>query len=202
MPLSVIKQTVGPFEENCYIVFDPQGKEGIIIDPGDASDFIAQTVSEKEIRIKSIIATHGHSDHTSAIFELQLLLNVPFYMNPKDKFLLPKGKFGNNPVIKPLKEGDKIKVGRYSLKVSEVPGHTPGSVFLYDNKSNLIFVGDVIFSDGSLGRYDFYYSRKEILFKSVANILKLPGTLRVYSGHGEEGELGEIKALLKDEISV
>ena len=59
--------TVGPFQENCYIVGDEASGEGALIDPGDEATRIALAVEQTEVEIGSIILTHSHIDHVGAV---------------------------------------------------------------------------------------------------------------------------------------
>ncbi|KKT66395.1 MAG: Beta-lactamase domain protein [Candidatus Woesebacteria bacterium GW2011_GWC2_45_9] len=194
--LNVKTLTVGEMAENCHLVFDKNFKEAVIIDPGDEADYLEKVINDLELTPTLIVATHGHLDHVMAVFELKLAYNIPFYMNSKDDFLLQRlpqtakhfGKVEAFPVSidKNLAEADVLKIGGSPFFVIETPGHTPGSITLASKEAKIAFVGDLIFKDGRVGRYDFGYSDKEGLKISVAKILKLPGDTTIYPGHGEE----------------
>ena len=79
MQISIL--TLGQLQTNCYIVFDKTTKEGIVIDPSDSAEYIAEKVNELDLVINSIIATHGHFDHNLASGELQMILQVPYYIH-------------------------------------------------------------------------------------------------------------------------
>jgi len=135
-----------------------------------------------------------------AAFELQSAYNIPFQVHLKDEFLVkdlrarakhwlriespPSPNIGGF-----LKEKDRIIIGSSTLEVMETPGHTPGGVCLYEKSEKVIFVGDLIFKDGSVGRTDFSYSSEKDLIKSIDKILQLPQQTRVFSGHGESFSL-------------
>lgn len=180
------KLILGEMAANCYLIFDEKSRETIIVDPGDEADYIETVIADLGLNPTCVIATHGHSDHVSAVYELKLAYKIPFLANEKDKFLLNK-IFPFSPEIdKNLVQEEKIKIGPQEFTVVETPGHTPGSICLYSRKNKIAFVGDLIFKDGSVGRYDFGYSDKEGLKISVAKILALPRETTVYPGHGEE----------------
>ena len=183
---TIKKLILGEMAANCYLVFDEKSREGIIIDPGDEADYIETVIADLGFNPTGVIATHGHSDHVSAVYELKLAYKIPFLANKKDKFLLDR-IFPFNPEIdKNLVQGEKIKVGPSELTVVETPGHTPGSICLYSGRNKIVFVGDLIFKDGRVGRYDFGYSDKKGLKISVDKILKLLGDTTIYPGHSEE----------------
>lgn len=219
---------LGQLQTNCYLLSD--NGEGIIIDPADEAEFIAEKIQRLKFKPKAIIATHGHFDHILAAGELQIILsasdknsneaihqsltstakNLPFYIHQNDLFLLKRmnqsaSHWLGYPINKPLpnnikfiKENEEIKLGNFSIKVLETPGHTPGSISLLLISTDLnrfppistIFSGDTLCKNG-VGRYDFSYSSKEKLDQSLQKIFKLPGKTLVYPGHGGRTTLAE-----------
>lgn len=192
---------VGQMQSNCYLFWDEKTLETIIIDPGDTADFIIGKIQELELVPLAIIATHGHFDHVMAVLELKLAYNIPFYMHKEDEFLLDRMRdsakhfvnFDPGPAPEVdiyLKDNSKLKIANCELVIVHTPGHTPGSVCLYSKKENTVFVGDLIFADGSTGRADFAYSDKAQMARSVEKVKKLPSGTIVYPGHGGEFVLG------------
>jgi len=192
--MKIEKVIVGQLATNCYLLWDEEGLEAVIIDPGDDADYIIRRIGDFNLSPRFILATHGHFDHILGVTELKLAFNIPFLIHQKDLFLVKRAgktaKFftgiGEEPFLPPdgfIKEGDKIVFGKESLKVIETPGHTPGSVSFYS--SGFLFSGDLIFAEG-VGRTDFAYSSKEELQKSIKEVLKLPEETTIYLGHGEE----------------
>ncbi|MBI2065920.1 MBL fold metallo-hydrolase [Candidatus Woesebacteria bacterium] len=200
--LSIKRLPLGTMAANCYLVYDAKGS-AIIIDPGDEAEFISRIILEKGLRPQKIIATHGHFDHILAAPELKLAFGIPFYASKKDSSLISKMPerakrfLGETPlplkIDSNIKEGDRIRVGKYVFEVLETPGHTPGSICLFEKKERALFVGDLVFRDGSVGRYDFPYSDKARLYKSVKKILGFPDKTILYPGHGEEVLIKELK---------
>lgn len=201
--LTIKRMPVGPMAANCYLIYEEEGK-ALIIDPGDEAEFISRVILEKGLAPQRIIATHGHFDHLLAANELKLAFDIPFLASKKDSFLisripiLAKKYLGEAAlplkIDSNIKEGDKIRVGKYVFEVLETPGHTPGSLCLLAMREKVLFGGDLIFKDGSVGRYDFGYSDKEVLKISVAKILKLPGDTTIYPGHSEEFTVADFGA--------
>ena len=194
--MKVEKVVVGQLQTNCYLVWDKESLETVIIDPGDDADYILRKVNDFNLSPRFILTTHGHFDHVLGATELKLALNIPFLIHQKDLFLLKRAgktaKFFTGreeesvlPADGFIKEGNEIKFGKESLKVIETPGHTPGSVSFYS--SGFLFSGDLIFAEG-VGRTDFAYSSKQELENSIKKILKLPSQTIIYPGHGEEFE--------------
>ena len=192
--------TVGQLATNCYLVFSKS--DAIIVDPGDDADFIMNKIKDLELSPKLILATHGHFDHVLAVTELKLAFNIPFYIHKNDQFLLKRmaktAKYftGFDPGPAPipdgfLKDGQIIGLGKEKIKAMYTPGHTPGGVSFYSK--GVIFVGDLLFNDGSVGRTDLEGGDKKLLDKSIKNIIKLPGITTIYSGHGEASSVQQEK---------
>jgi len=193
---------VGPIAVNCSVVADEKSGEAIIIDPGAEAEKILEAV--KEFKVVGIVATHGHIDHVGQVGKLKEFFDVPFYMNPLDKFLANDeiwegfGTYiGAVPCPDPdveIKEGDTIKVGDVEFKVLHTPGHTPGLCCLYEEKRKVLIAGDLLFK-GSVGRWDLPGGNLEDLKKSVRRVLtELPPDTIVICGHYEETTIGQERA--------
>ncbi len=199
MPKLEIKPLVlGELATNCYLVWDEQSREAIIIDPADEGGFITEQILELQLSPRAIILTHGHFDHVLGLLELKLNFDLPIWMHQGDVFLLKQAQSSAlhwlkrqvDPVPLPdafLTAGQKITVGSAEFTVIETPGHTPGSVSLYNQ--TVIFTGDTLFK-GSVGRTDFRYASPLQLAESVQKILALPAELLVCSGHGDFTTIG------------
>lgn len=223
---------LGQLKTNCYLIYDENLKEGVIIDPGDEAEFIAGKIKEMRIKLKAVIATHGHFDHVLAAGELQLILSeirngktkkenikllknfIPFYIHWEDLFLIKTMNQSASywfayPVKKPLpvnivplKDQIFLRFKRFYLEILKTPGHTPGSISLLlrskndsVNNSLILFSGDTLFK-GGYGRYDFSYSSKSKLKKSLKKIINLPQETLVYPGHGEKTTIREEKFII------
>lgn len=205
MSSKITRLTVGQLQENCFLVSDKKTHEAIIIDPGDEAEYIIQKLSDLDTTPISIVATHGHFDHIQAALELQLAYNIPFLMHQGDLDLLKhyrrSAKYytdvdpGPPPKVTHfISTKDTISLGETVFEIIEVPGHTPGSVALYSRKEGIVFVGDVIFEGGVIGRTDLPYSNKKQLLTSIEKLLKLPRDTIVYSGHGDPTSIGDFTA--------
>lgn len=188
-------------ETNCYLLISEKLGKCIVIDPGDDAEYINRIIQEEDVVPIAIVATHGHFDHILAAMEVKLAYNVPFAMNSKDNFLLKRMKctaenFNTTEVLDPpsidldLKDTDKIEFGNIMLSVISIPGHTPGSISVY--VENHLFVGDLVFADGSVGRTDFKYANYLQLRESIDTIIRLPKDVRIYPGHGEITDISAI----------
>lgn len=202
--MEIITLIVGQLRTNCFLLFDRRSKETLVVDPADDADYIIRTISDHRLKPKKIVATHGHFDHILAVEEIRLAYRIPFLISKSDEFLTRRTKStlnfftglvnGLEPEVgEYVKEGDKIKFGKSFTKVLRTPGHTPGSISLYSEEKNSVFVGDTIFAKGGIGRTDFSYGSKVDLRESIEKIMKLPGNTVVHSGHGEKTTVKEAK---------
>lgn len=185
---------VGLLETNCYIVYDAKDRYGILIDPGFFDSGISDFIEKNDIRIKNIVNTHGHIDHTAG----NSAFGYPVLIHKKDSFLLQAPDMNlagyTGTAFTPcrpqklLNEGDVIKFGKNALEVLHTPGHTPGSICL--KIEDLLFTGDTIFK-GGVGRTDFSYSNERMLMDSIKNkIIKMEDNTRIYPGHGQMSNIG------------
>lgn len=199
--MKVQRLNVGQLATNCYLVWDEKTQETLIIDPGEAADYIEAQIADLKLKPTALLATHAHFDHVLAVLELKLAYQIPFLIHKKDVFLLKQAQksakyflgIDVDPVASAdrfLKEKEMIKFGQEVLKVIETPGHTPGGISLLGK--GVIFSGDTLFADG-LGRTDFSYSLKKDLDQSLSKIFKLPEETILYPGHGEISTIGEAK---------
>lgn len=192
--------TVGPLAENCVVIYDEKTKDCVIIDPGADGEDILEEV--EHFNVKAILATHGHLDHVGQVGFLKKILDVPFYMNVKDEFLINNDIFpGFSMIVKAtkcpnpdfdLKEGDNLKFGSISFYVIETPGHTPGSVCFYNQENKILISGDTLFA-GSVGRVDLPGGNGTELEKSLNKLMTLPEDTVVYPGHGGRTTIGKEK---------
>ncbi|MDO8638666.1 MAG: MBL fold metallo-hydrolase [Candidatus Daviesbacteria bacterium] len=210
--MKILTLPVGQMGTNCYLI-ESDGEIGII-DPGDDGDFIIRKIIDLGAKPVWVVATHGHFDHVLAVSEICLSLDIPFYLNPQDNFLLEKTqdsaeyflKIDVDPIlIKPLPLSPasqaRLGVGKEEFQVIETPGHSPGGICLYNKKEKVLFSGDLIFARGLVGRTDFKYCSKENLQKSIKKILKLPEDVALYPGHGEESTIGRTTLQLRSGLS-
>ncbi len=195
---------VGPLEVNCYIIWDAETKEGAVIDPGAEGKRIIRILEVEGITPLYIINTHGHVDHIGANKDLKeafpeakLIIHpkdIPLLENAMNSFIAPM--VGAKPSPEPdetFEEGDTVKFGSVELKVIHTPGHTPGSVCLYNEEKGIMFTGDTLFA-GSVGRVDLPMAEPEKLIPSIKEkILIYPDDTVILPGHGPESTIGQEK---------
>lgn len=196
------------FGINTYLVFDPETKECAVIDPGmstpEEEKAIENFIEEKGLKLTHIINTHLHIDHVAGIPFLRKKYGAPILAHEGDKFLgeglaqqarmfgldLPLDKI---EISEYIKAGDKIKIGKGELEVISVPGHSKGSVALYDKAGGYLISGDALFK-GSIGRTDLPGGNYRELIDSIeSELLSLPDSTVVFPGHGPSSTIGEEK---------
>jgi hydroxyacylglutathione hydrolase len=195
MSLTIITIPVGQMQSNCYIVVDEKTNKCLIIDPGDDWEYLISKIQEQNLAVTAIIATHGHFDHIMGVFPIQRMFNVSFLIHKNDEFLLQNMQSsarhflnveaGPVPIADcNLKDKEAILLGANKFEIIHTPGHTPGSICLYNKKDKILFTGDLVFAEGGVGRTDFSYSNQSELEKSIARVFKLPEDTIIYPGHG------------------
>jgi len=191
---------VGALAVNCYLVGSSTTHEAVVIDPGDDAAKIMAVIKNKGLKLKYIVFTHGHFDHSGAALELHKETGAKVLVDEKDATLLKNVEaqaalFGMkaNAAPKPdgfLKEGDIVKVGELELKVIETPGHSQGCISLYMKKQGVVFTGDTLFW-GSIGRTDLPGGDyKAIIHSLKVKLGALPDNTKVYPGHGDDTTIG------------
>lgn len=200
---------LGQLETNCYLVWDDKTKKGMVIDPADDGVSISEEIMASGVELIGVVMTHGHFDHSLAALDLKLMYNVSIYLSGKDKFLLDrqeetakhflKMKIETPNIVKIDKDLDEIaeiEIGKEKLKVIKTPGHTPGSICLFNEKQKILFSGDTLFN-GLRGRTDFKYGSTKNIFDSLRKLMELPEETDVLSGHGEATTIGSEKPRYK-----
>jgi glyoxylase-like metal-dependent hydrolase (beta-lactamase superfamily II) len=188
--------TVGPFQENCYVVGDEATGNGALIDPGDEGARIAAAVERTNLDISKIILTHAHIDHVGAVVDLVKEYSCPVFAHEDSKPMLEQlpmqavmmgMKFGEILKIDKFIEDEEIvEVGGLRLRSLYTPGHSPGHLAFYIEGEGVVIAGDALFA-GSVGRVDLPGGDGPTLLKSIEDrLLTLPDDTAVHPGHGPD----------------
>jgi len=183
---------IAPLDNCVYFIAD--AGDAIVIDPAHESTAIVTKEAEKmNLSIKLIINTHGHWDHIADNQPLHRATQAKIvcHKNDEDYLLHPRQQgfqipFDIHPTLPAyyLWEGSTVAVGALRFKVLHTPGHTPGSICLYEEREKVLFTGDTLFA-GTYGRTDFQGSSEKHMFLSLKKMAKLPADVAVYPGHGQ-----------------
>lgn len=189
---------VGSLETNCYLVNCPETLECAIVDPGAEAEEIFRMVAHKGLKPKVILNTHGHIDHIGANKDVKERFGIPLCIHSADSSMLGSvlqsemgiflGAKDSPPADRFFNDGERIKIGKSSLKVIHTPGHSPGSVsFLGDG---FLLSGDTLFC-GGVGRTDLPGGSWSQIVDSIKNkILTMPDEMIVLPGHGPQTTVG------------
>lgn len=206
------------FGINTYVVYDPDTSECAIIDPAmmgkEEEEAMDGFIKKNALKVVGVVNTHLHIDHAIGNAYAVSQYSAPVLAHKEDEFLgehinQQARMFGMSEEAEPfiisqyIKDGDEIKIGNGKLDVIHLPGHSPGSIALYDRAGGFIISGDVLFAH-SVGRTDLPGGSWPILVKNIKDkLLVLPDTTMVYPGHGPATTIGEERAhnpFLKDTL--
>ncbi len=172
----------GIAETNAYLLVCRRTDESILVDaPGEADKILERVQGRK---LKYILMTHSHPDHTGALLELKLRLDVPVAAHLLDAADLPL-----YPDVM-LNDGDSLSFGNSQLKVLHTPGHTPGSLCFLTAK--YLIAGDTIFPGGP-GATRSPDELRQIIESLQEKIFTLPDDTLVFPGHGDSTVLKKEK---------
>jgi glyoxylase-like metal-dependent hydrolase (beta-lactamase superfamily II) len=209
--------TVGGIATNCWVYpLDKNDANGLpagfspcaVIDPGDEGSRIIAFLNQLKLFPQYILLTHGHFDHIGAVpalaaqyggAEIAIHAADAEYLGPDSypvHHLSISAATGDSAYIdalwenmpmpnRTLAEGDEV--GPFT--VLHLPGHTPGSIGLWDKKAGVLFSGDTLFC-GNYGRTDLPGGSSAQLFASLQRLLAMDGSIQVYPGHGPATLLG------------
>jgi len=162
---------VGNMQNFTYIVEDDDTNEGIVIDPSWDLDHIEQVITRNDLKIKYIVNTHHHFDHTLGNEALAKSIGVKIIQHEASEL----------PHDITVKDGDVINFGNSELRVLHTSGHSKDSICLIGDGK--IFSGDTLFV-GNCGRIDLPGGSAKELYHSLFDILyHLDETLILYPGH-------------------
>ncbi len=178
--MKILKEPMGPYQTNCYIV-SVKNRE-IIIDPGVGALKWLKKYIKNPI---AILNTHGHFDHVWSNSEVKEHFKIPIYCPKDDIFMLKNDPFSQGT---PPSDADVAIAGDQTIKLDGIeieylhmPGHTPGNSVI--NIGEAMFSGDFVF-ENSIGRVDFPYSNPEDMKKSIKKFLDIKYNKTIYPGHG------------------
>lgn len=198
----LIKQfTLGPLENNTYLIIDRHFKQVVAIDPAIGSSTINQYLKSENLNLSQVWITHAHFDHFAGINDLVAGIEpiTPVFLHILDQAYFKSGGgireyFGgewNIPKgITIFSNKTAITFGSIKWTVIHTPGHRPGHVVFYSRDHSTAFCGDLIFKS-SIGRTDLEGGNYQILIDSIKGVLfSLPDETVLLPGHGPATTIG------------
>ena len=206
MSLEFLSLTLGPLENNSYVLADLKSRQAVVIDPSFDSHILLDALTERGWQLTAVWLTHAHFDHLAGISELERAGHtaLPVALHAADLPLYHQAggaqMFGFDlprpPEPQQLLEHDQeIRLGDQTIRVLHTPGHSPGHVVFSVPSLGVVFCGDLIFFRG-VGRTDLPGSSTKALYQSIRDqIFTLPPSTLLLSGHGPQTNVGdEIRA--------
>jgi hydroxyacylglutathione hydrolase len=203
-----------PFQQNTRVLACKETRQAACVDIGDSANEIANFINENNLELQAITLTHAHLDHIGGVSDLHKLFpqaeiilhrddedlyyslpEQPLFMGiPREQLKALGLEYEVPPKLtRNWTDGEIFEVGRLKFKILHCPGHTPGHVVLVEENEQKVFVGDCLFR-GSIGRTDLPGGNFEQLINSINNkILPLGDDFTVYTGHGEDTNIGREK---------
>ncbi len=204
-----------PFQQNTRILACEETRKAVCVDIGDSAQDIANFINQNNLDLQAIALTHAHLDHIGGVSDLhklfpqaEIILHAddedlyyglpeqPLFMGvPREQLKALGLEYEVPPTLtRNWQDGETYAVGKLKFKVLHCPGHTRGHVVFAEETLRKVFVGDCLFA-GSIGRTDLPGGNFDELMNSINDkILTLGDDFTVYTGHGDETNIGREKA--------
>ena len=183
--------SVGPMDNNVYILTCPATGKRVLIDPSTEAETILDALGTPEIEY--ILLTHGDRDHWQALDEVRKATGAPVGMHGADVPMLEGRK-----VDFLLDEGNLVRFGEVTLQVLHTPGHTPGGICFYSAPH--LIDGDTLFPGGP-GNTERPIGDFALIVEQIrTKLFTLADETRVYPGHGKGTTIGAERPHLQEWI--
>jgi len=191
---------VHEYQTNCWITAI-RGGECLLVDPGGDDELILARLNKLTLRPRYIVLTHSHFDHIAALPSMAASFpeaDIAIHRAEAAKLgphSLENHRRDFNAVGSPsyvealwkplpdasilLNDGDELG----PFRILHLPGHSPGSIALYNEEEKILFSGDTLFRAG-VGRTDLPGGSQELLGQSLKRLFTLNEDTNVYPGHG------------------
>ena len=192
--LDVRMLTVGPLQENCFLVrASADATSAVMVDPGEEAQRLLAAVQDAGVTLDAILLTHCHFDHIGAVAPVAKATGAEVWCPEAETDLLtdlmtymPYPEFGPYDSYDPehtVTGGETLRLAGLEIDVLSTPGHSPGHVTYAPRGANAIFSGDVLFQS-SIGRTDLPGGDYPTLMASIARLLeRFADDTLVHPGH-------------------
>ena len=192
--------TVGPLQENAYVVRRPGATDAVIVDPGEEAERLLGALRTLGVgSLAAILLTHCHFDHVGAVKAVHDATGAQVWcpraetgmLEHVNSYLFPGfGPFEGYVADHTLAGGETLELAGIEFDVRFTPGHSPGHVTYAPRDEAVLLSGDVLFS-GSVGRTDLPGGDWPTLLASIESLVaEFPSETVVYPGHMGTTTLG------------
>jgi hydroxyacylglutathione hydrolase len=198
--------TVGPLQENAFLVRRDEAKTAFLVDPGEEADKLLGAIDALGVKLEAILLTHTHFDHIGAVAPVAKATGAPVYCPELEAPILADimsyvpwsgfGPFESYDADHTVAGGERLSIAGFEIDVISTPGHSPGHVTyaIATDEQVALFSGDVLFQ-GSIGRTDLPGGDAPLLLRSIETLLDAhPDESVVYPGHMGLTTLGRERA--------
>ncbi len=190
--------SVGPLDNNLYLLTSSDSKEAIVVDPSLESEDVLVSIRRRGLAVKRILLTHAHVDHIVMVKRFHEETGAPVWLHEGDRLLYERGADqaaafglpwpGSVPIDHWIEDGEEAGIPGIEARAIHTPGHSPGSVTFVTQAG--IVSGDVLFR-GSVGRTDLPGGDWATLVRTIRErLFTFPAETRVCPGHGPETTIG------------
>ena len=202
--MEVRAATVGPVQENTYLVFPTGGDRAVIVDPGDEAERLLALIADAGVTLEAILLTHTHFDHVGAVAEIARATGAEVWVPELEEHILKDinaymsipgfGPFESYDAEHTVAGGESLELAGLTFDVRFAPGHSPGHVVYLVRGEGAMLGGDVLF-DKSIGRTDLPGGDTATLLTSIQTLMdELPDETVVLPGHMGPTTIGEERA--------
>jgi len=196
--------TVGPVQENCFLIRRDGSDRALIVDPGEEAEKLLGAIESLGVTLDGILVTHTHFDHVGAVAPVAKATGAEVWVPEIEKPVLADimsfvpwpgfGPFESWDAEHTLRGGERLELAGFEIDVIFTPGHSPGHVTFSIPDEEAVFSGDVLF-EGSVGRTDLPGGDWPTLLESIRSLAdSLPADTTVYPGHMGITTLGAERA--------
>ncbi len=179
--VEVRKFSVGPMDNNAYIVRDISSEDALLIDAANDAERILAEV--EGLHLVAILTTHGHGDHWQALAPVADATGARTWLHGADADMVPR------EADHLLANGETITIGQTAVRLIHTPGHTPGSTCALLGDTH-VFTGDTLFPGGPGNTFGNAAAFETIMRSLREKLFVLPDETWVYPGHGDDTTLG------------